>query len=193
MNNRLDKVQKIIREFGISSFSVNNRTSVLILTFMIFIGGLMSYTGMPRENFPEIVIPTIYVGTTYPGNSPSDIENLITRPLEKEISSINGIKKLSSTSIQDRSTIVVEFNTNVEVDKALREVKDAVDKAKSELPNDLDRDPDVFEMDFSEFPIMNINLAGDISMDNLKKYAEYLQDEIERLTEISEVAIKGAL
>ncbi len=193
MNNPLNKAQKIIREFGISSFSVNNRTSVLILTFMIFIGGLMSYTGMPRENFPEIVIPTIYVGTTYPGNSPSDIENLITRPLEKEISSINGIKKLSSTSIQDRSTIVVEFNTNVEVDKALREVKDAVDKAKSELPNDLDRDPDVFEMDFSEFPIMNINLAGDISMDNLKKYAEYLQDEIERLTEISEVAIKGAL
>lgn len=179
------------RQFGISTFAVKNRTSVLILIFMIVLGGVLSFNKMPRENFPEIVIPTVYVGTTYPGNSPADIENLVTRPIEKEIATINGIKKLSSTSIQDRSTIVVEFNTNIPVEKALREVKDAVDKSKSELPTDLDRDPDVFEMDFSEFPVMNINLSGDISMDNLKKYAEYLEDEIEKLSEVSEVDIKG--
>ena len=193
MSNNIEKAKSIIREFAISSFSVNNRTSVLILAFMIFLGGVASFNDMPRENFPEIVIPTIYVGTTYPGNSPSDIENLVTRPLEEEISTINGLKKLTSTSIQDRSTIVAEFNTNIPVEKALREVKDAVDKAKSELPSDLDRDPDVFEMDFSDFPVMNINLSGDISMDNLKKYAEYLEDEIEKLPEISAVDIKGAI
>ena len=193
MSKTFEKAKEVIREFGISTFAVNNRTSVLILSFMIFIGGIISFGGMPRENFPEIVIPTIYVGTTYPGNSPSDIENLVTRPIEEEISTINGLKKLTSTSIQDRSTIVAEFNTNVEVEKALREVKDAVDKAKSELPSDLDREPDVFEMDFSDFPVMNINLSGDISMDNLKKYAEYLEDEIEKLPEISAVDIKGAL
>ena len=193
MSNPIEKAKSVIREFGLSTFSVNNRTSVLILSFMIFLGGIISFGGMPRENFPEIVIPTIYVGTTYPGNSPSDIENLVTRPIEEEISTINGLKKLSSTSIQDRSTVVVEFNTNIPVEKALREVKDAVDKAKSELPSDLDREPDVFEMDFSEFPVMNINLSGDISMDNLKKYAEYLEDEIEKLPEVSEVDIKGAM
>lgn len=160
---------------------------------MIFIGGLTAYHNMSRENFPEIVIPTIFIGTTYPGNSPSDIENLITRPLEKEIATISGIKKLTSTSIQDRSNIIAEFNIDVDVEKALREVKDAVDRAKKDLPSDLDREPDVFELDFSEFPIMNINLSGDLSMDNLKKYAEYLQEEIEKLSEISEVEIKGAL
>jgi len=192
MSNPVDKAKTIIREFGLSSFSVDNRTSVIILSLMILIGGLMAYNGMPRENFPEVVVPTIYVGTTYPGNSPSDIENLVTRPIEEELSTINGLKKLSSTSVQDRSTIVAEFNTNVEVEKALREVKDAVDRSKRDLPSDLDREPDVFEMDFSEFPVLNINLSGDISMDNLKKYAEYLQDEIEKLPEISEVDIKGA-
>lgn len=193
MNQNIEKAKSIIREFAISTFAVNNRTSVLILAFMILLGGIASFNGMPRENFPEIVIPTIYVGTTYPGNSPSDIENLVTRPLEEEIATINGLKKLTSTSIQDRSTVVAEFNTNVPVEKALREVKDAVDKAKSDLPSDLDREPEVFEMDFSDFPVMNINLSGDISMDNLKKYAEYLEDEIEKLPEISAVDIKGAL
>lgn len=159
---------------------------------MIFIGGLLAYVGMPREKFPEIVIPKIYVGTTYPGNSPSDIENLITRPLEQQLNTITGVKKVTSTSIQDYSTIVVEFNPDVEVNKALQDVKDAADKAKSDLPNDLDKDPNIFEMNFSEFPILNINLLGDLKMDLLKDYAEYLQDEIEKLPEISEVEIKGA-
>jgi multidrug efflux pump len=192
MSNPADKAKQIIREFGISSFAVDNKTVINILSLLIFIGGLMAYNSMPRENFPEVVVPTIYVGTTYPGNSPSDIENLVTRPIEEELTSINGLKKLSSTSVQDRSTIVAEFNTNVEVEKALREVKDAVDRSKKDLPSDLDREPDVFEMDFSEFPVLNINLSGDISMDNLKKYAEYLENEIEKLPEISEVDIKGA-
>ena len=175
----------VIREFGLSSLAVNNRTVVFILMFMILLGGLSAYRMMPRENFPEVVIPTIYVGTTYAGNSPADIENLVTRPLEKEINTIKGIKKLNSTSIQDFSTIIVEFNIDVSVVKALRDVKDAVDRAKRELPADLDRDPNVFEMDFSQFPIMNINLYGDIHLDILKEYAEYLQDEIEKLSEIS--------
>lgn len=184
---------RVKREFGPSTFAIKNKPVVFLLLAMILVGGITAYNTMPRENFPEVVVPTIFVGTVYPGNSPSDIENLISRPIEKEINTINGINNIKSTSIQDYSMIIVEFGFEVEPDKALQEVKDAVDRAKQELPDDLDKDPDVFEMDFSELiPIMNVNLSGDIPMDFLKEYAEYLEDEIEKLPEITDVEIKGA-
>lgn len=182
-----------IREFKLSTLSLKNRTSVLILTFIVAVFGVLSYTSMPKELFPEIVFPQIYVSTVYPGNSPLDIENLITRPLEKEIKPIKGIKVMRSTSVQDYSAILVEFNPDVDVEEALQDVKDAVDKAKKELPTDLDSDPSVMDIDFSEFPVMNVNLSGDYSIDDLKEYAEYLQDEIEEVPQISKVELKGAL
>lgn len=189
----MENKQEIKREFGLSSLAVDNRTSIVILTLIIAIMGVYSYITLPKENFPEIVIPTVYVGTPYSGNSPVDIENLVTRPIEKEIKSVTGVKNIKSTSIQDYSTIVVEFNPDVQISKALQDVKDAVDKAKSELPNDLDADPNVFEVNLSDLPIMYINLSGDYSIDELKGFAEYLEDEIEKLPEISKAEIKGAL
>lgn len=183
----------IAKEFGLTSLSVNNRTSVLILTFIIILFGVQSYVSMPKESFPEVVIPTIYVGTVYPGNSPLDMENLITRPIEKELNTLTGVKDIKSTSIQDYSTIIVEFNPDEDVDVALQDVKDAVDKAKSELPDDLDKDPEVFEINFSEFPVMNVNISGDYSLDELKDFGEYLEEEIEKFSEISKVDVKGTL
>jgi multidrug efflux pump len=192
--NKSQKTDKSVKkEFGLSSLAINNRTSVVILTLIIIVMGISSYVSMPKESFPEIVIPTIYVGTAYPGNSPVDMENLVTRPIEKEIKGVTGIKKINSTSIQDYSTIIVEFNPDVEVPKALQDVKDAVDQAKSELPTDLDQDPNVFDVNFSELPIMFVNLSGDFSVDELKQFAEYLQDEIETLSEIQEANISGAM
>lgn len=188
-----NKPKHSIREFKLSTLSLRNRTSVLILTFIVAVFGVLSYTSMPKELFPEIVFPQIYVSTVYPGNSPLDIENLITRPLEKEIKPIKGIKVMRSTSVQDYSAILVEFNPDVDVEEALQDVKDAVDKAKKELPTDLDSDPSVMDIDFSEFPVMNVNLSGDYSIDDLKEYAEYLQDEIEEVPQISKVELKGAL
>lgn len=188
-----DKKKGLIREFGISSLSVDNRTSVVILTLIITFLGIFAYRTMPKESFPEIVIPTIYVGTAYPGNSPVDMENLITRPIEKELKSINNLKDVSSTSIQDFSSIVVEFNPNVEISKALQDVKDAVDKAKSELPTDLDRDPDVLEINTSDFPIMNVNISGNYTEQELKIYGEFLEDEIEKLSEISKAELRGTI
>lgn len=187
------KKEQIIREFGLSSLSINNRTSVIILTFIIVIIGLYSYITIPKESFPEVVIPTIYVGTPYPGNSPIDMENLITRPIEKELKSLSGIKDITSTSVQDYSTIIVEFNPEEDIAKALQDVKDAVDKAKSELPTDLDSDPNVMDIDLTELPILYINISGDYSINELKIYAEYLEDEIEKLSEVSKCEIKGAL
>ena len=182
-----------IREFGLSSGAVNNRTSILILTFLIVIMGVMSYNIMPKESFPEIVLPTTYINTVYPGNSPEDIENLVTRPIEKELKSLEGIKEITSTSMENFSVITVEFNPDVEVSKALLDTKDAVDRAKTELPDDLDTEPEVRDVNLSNFPIMYINVSGDYGIDELKSYAEYLEDEIEKLPEISSVNIRGAL
>jgi multidrug efflux pump subunit AcrB len=182
-----------VREFGLSSGAVNNRTSIIILSVLIAVMGLVSYQIMPKESFPEIVQPTAYINTPYAGNAPEDIENLITRPIEKELKSLNGVKSIRSTSIENFSIITVQFNPNVEVSKAIQDTKDAVDRAKSELPTDLDQDPSVLEVNFSNMPIMYINLSGDYGIDELKSYAEYLEEEIEALPEISSADIKGAL
>ncbi|REG78419.1 efflux RND transporter permease subunit [Algoriphagus antarcticus] len=181
------------REFGLSSMSVDNSTSVVILTLIITFLGLSAYRNMPKESFPEIVIPTVYIGTPYPGNSPVDMENLITRPIEKELKSLNDVKDITSTSVQDFSSIVVEFNAGVEISKAIQDVKDAVDKSKSELPTDLDQDPNVLEINTSDFPIMNVNISGDYSEAELKKFGEYLEDEIEKLAEISKADLAGTV
>lgn len=193
MESPSSEEKKSFKTFSLTEFSLKNRTSVGLFTFIIIVFGLLSYFAMPKELFPELKMPQIYVRTVYPGNSPSDIENLITRPIEKEINAVDGIKTLSSTSVQDNSAIFVEFNMDVDVDEALSDVKDAVDKAKSELPTDLDMDPIVMDIDFSEFPILNINLSGDFSLDDLKDYAEYLEDQIEEFDEIRRVDLKGAL
>lgn len=184
---------KHIREFGLSSLSVDNSTSVVILTLIITVLGLSAYRTMPKESFPEIVIPTVYVGTPYPGNSPVDMENLITRPIEKELKGMNDVKDINSTSVQDFSSIIIEFNPGVEISKAIQDVKDAVDKAKSELPTDLDQDPNVLEVNTSDFPIMNVNISGDYSETELKKFGEYLEDEIEKLSEISKADLAGTV
>ncbi len=173
MEQQKNTDKKVIREFPLSTWSVNNRTTVFFLTFIILIMGLQGYNSMPIESFPEVKLPTIYVGTPYPGNSPEDIENLITRPLEKEINSISGIDKISSSSVQDHSTIIVEFKSDMSVDKALLEVKDHVDRAMKDLPTDLDQDPLVNEINMGEFPVMFINLSGEYEPDQLKEYAEY--------------------
>ena len=183
--------QHIQRKFKPTYLALKNKTTVYILTGLMVFFGLYSYNQMPRELMPEVVVPYIFVQTIYPGNSPADIENLITRPIEQELKGMQGIKKVSSASYQDVSTIVVEFNTNVTIKQALQDTKDRVDKANSELPDDLPNDPMVMDIDLSEFPIMNVNLSGDFSMRDLKKYAELLQDEFEGLNEVSEANIRG--
>jgi multidrug efflux pump len=184
--------EKVAREFKLTTLALKNRNTVFLLTVIIIAFGLISYSRLPKELFPDIVLPTVLVQTTYLGNSPIDIENLVTRPIEKEIDGINGIKDIKSTSAQDASMIFVEFNTDIAIEDALSDVKDAVDKAKSELPNDPSLfDPVVMDIDLSEFPIININLSGDYSIEELKDYAEYLEDKIEPISEVSKVTIEG--
>ena len=190
MNERKEKKQKV-RQFPLTNLALNNKNTVYLLVVFLVIFGFYSYRSLPKELFPDIVIPTVLVQTIYPGNSPIDMENLVTRPLEKELEVLQGVKEIRSTSSQDISAIFVEFNTDVDIKRALQDVKDGVDKGMSELPDDLPQDPFVADIDFSEFPIIYINLSGDYSINELKRYAEYLEDEIERVSEISKVEIIG--
>ncbi|MGB2424212.1 MAG: efflux RND transporter permease subunit, partial [Flavobacteriales bacterium] len=183
-----------LREFGLTTLSIQNKTTVFVLIAIITLSGISSYLSVPKEAFPEIVVPEIFVSTAYPGNSPANMEKLITRPLEKEINTISGIDEITSTSVQGFSAIDIKFNFDVTPTEALRKVKDAVDKAKADpdFPTDLPADPSIMELNFSELmPVMNINLSGDYRLQDLKKYAEYLEDKVEALPQISKVDIQG--
>ncbi|AYA38234.1 efflux RND transporter permease subunit [Hymenobacter oligotrophus] len=186
-------MQDIQKEFGPTSWSINNKTSIYIITLLLCVAGVFAYIKLGKEKFPDIVIPRIIVATVYPGTSPTDIENLVTRQLEKEIKSVNGVKKINSTSNQDYCIVDVEFNSGVDVQYAKQLIKDAVDKAQNELPNDLPSPPTVQEVNLSELPIMQINLAGNLPASQLKKLADDFQDKIEALPEITRVDIIGAL
>jgi multidrug efflux pump len=187
-------MEKKFKEFFATSWAIDNKLSVYVLVFIIAVFGLINYYTIPKEQIPEIVIPMININTIYPGTSPSDMENLVTRPLEKNLKSISGVKKITSRSVQDFSAIIVEFNTGIEIKDAKQKVNDAVDKTKKDLPTDPSFiEPSVMEIDLSEIPIQYINLSGDIPLDRLKKYADDMQDRIESLKEITRVEIGGAL
>jgi len=186
-------IQEKFKEFKPSSWAIDNKVTVYILTIIISLVGVMSYIGLPKESFPDITVPTIFISTVNAGNSPTNIENTITKPIEKKLKSVSGIKKVTSTSLQDVSVIVVEFNTDVNADKAKMKVKDAVDEARTDLPTTLTREPMIKEIAFSEIPIMYINIAGAYELKKLKNYAENLQDRIEGLREINEAKMVGDL
>ena len=186
-----NNTKKTVRNFGLTTASIKNRNTVILLTIVLAIYGLLTYINLPKESFPDIKIPKIFIKTVYPGNPPVDMENLITRPIEKEIKTIKGVKEFSSTSSQDNSDIVVEFKSDYDIKKALQDVKDAIDAAKSEMPDDLNMDPIIKELDASEFPIMSINLSGDFSMEELRKISDDIKDDIEAIPQISKVQIKG--
>ena len=180
------------KEFKLSSWAIDNRTAVYILTVIITLAGLMAYNNLPKEQFPEIKLPQIIVQTVYPGTSPENMENLVTKPIEKQVKNLTGVKKVTSNSFQDYSIVIVEFNTDVKVDKAKQDVKDGVDKAKQDLPQNLPYQPEVKDIDFSEFPILNVNVSGNYDMNRLKKYADKVKDEIESIKEIKRVDLIGA-
>jgi multidrug efflux pump len=185
------------KEFGISSWAVDNRVTVYILSLLIVVTGVIAYITMPREDFPEIIENKIYVSSVFPGNSAEDVEKLIVKPLEKEIKNISGVEKITSSSFQDYGMIIVEFADKVSVEEAKTKVKDKVDviKADTDWPN-LDNgskvEPSVFELNISEeVPILNINLKGNYTTQQLKKFGELLQDDIEQIPEVKKVDILG--
>ena len=182
------------KQFGPTTWSIRNKTSIYLLMLFVTLAGVFQFVTLPKEQFPDIVIPTIYVSTIYVGNSPKDMENLVTRPIEKQIKGITGakIKKVTSTSQQDYSAIMVEFETDVQTDVAVQKVKDAIDKSKKDLPTDLTQEPTALEVSFSEQPIMYVNVSGDYDKVRLKRFADDLKDKLEELPQINRVDLVGA-
>ena len=181
------------KEFGITTWAVNNRKSVYLISFLIFVAGLSAYKSMPSENFPELQIPEIYVGVADPGNSPEIIAEKITDPIEKELNKIKNVDDIISNSIDGYASIQVKFDFKVTPEDALDEVKNAVANARAtkDFPK-LQVEPNIFKMDISEMPILNINLSSGVhSIAQLNEYAELLEDKIESLEEISGVDIRG--
>ncbi len=186
-------MKDVFKEFKPSSWAIDNRSAIYVLTVIITLMGLMTYNALPKEQFPEIKMPQIIVQTIYPGTSPENMENLVTKPIEKQVKNITGVKKVTSNSFQDFSVVMIEFNTDVQVTEAKREVKDAVDKARVDLPTNLPNEPEVNDIDFSEFPILYVNISGNYDLKKLKTYADRVKDNIEEMKEIKRVDIVGAL
>ena len=181
-----------LRKFSLTTLAVDNATSIFILTVMILFFGYSSYQNMPKEQYPEVNFPKVSITSSYFGNSAADIENLITRHLEKEIMGLKGIDVVKSSSMQDFSIILIDFDFSVNSDDAYDRVKEAVDKARSELPNDLAQEPIIEKFDVSEQPVMTVNVSGNFGADELRGYAEYIQEELESIKEVQRVDLLGA-
>jgi CzcA family heavy metal efflux pump len=163
---------------------------VLVVVYVII--GLVSYVTLPRESAPAITIPIVLVSTPYFGVAPSDIETLVTQPIERKLKEIADIKEIRSTSSEGMSTIEAEFEADIDIDVALQKVRDKVDLAKSELPGDAE-DPIINEINFSEFPIMLVNISGEYDLVKLKEIAEDFEDDFETITGILDVTLTGGL
>lgn len=187
-------IKEKFKEFKPTSWSVDNKTAIYVIAILITLYGLYKFNTLPKEQFPDIVVPTISITTVYVGNSPKDIENLVTRPIEKQLKGISGakVKKITSTSQTDYSLIIVEFDTDVKTELAKLKVKDAIDKAQTDLPTDLTQLPNAQEFAFSEMPIMFVNVSGDYDGVKLKEFADKMHDKFEELSEVSRAEIVGA-
>ena len=177
----------------LSDTAVKKSVTVMVLAVIVMVFGVYSYMVLPRENEPDITIPYVFVSTSYRGVSPTDIETGITIEIEKKLKGLEGIKKIQSVSSEGLSSINIEFVTGTDIDKALQDVKDKVDEAKSELPADLENDPAVFEVNLSEMPIAVYSLSGTCGLPCLKDIAEDLKDDIEGIAGVLEVEVTGGL
>jgi multidrug efflux pump subunit AcrB len=183
---------KRYKRFWLTSLAVDHPTSVLVLTTIIVLGGLVSYLRIPKESMPEITVPYVAVNTSYAGVAPEDIETLITRHLEEELNEIADVEEITSTSVEGYSSILIEFTAGMDMTEALQLVREKVDIAKPELPAAAE-EPMILEFNLSEFPIMQVNVAGEYSLRRLKEVAEDLQDRIELIPSVLEVTLSGGL
>ena len=193
MKNSMKNYFENWREFALSSMAVNNRKTIYLIITILIIGGLSAYKNMPRESFPQIQVPEIYVNVPYPGNSPEIITDKIIKPFEKELNKLKGIENISSTAIQDFGIVKIEFDFGITPKEAKRAVEEALSDARSTktFAQDLPVEPTIQEIDVNEFPIININLSGEYPVDILKQKAELLKDKIESISEINAVDIRG--
>ena len=175
----------------LSDAAIKNRTSVMVLAVIIIVVGVYSYISLPRESDPDITIPYAFVQSTYKGVSAEDIETGITIKIENKLKGLDRVKKIQSVSSEGLSQINIEFIPGTDIDEVLSKVKDKVDEAKPDLPSDMEDDPMVFEVNFSELPIITFSLSGTCGPRCLKKIADDLKDDIEAIPGVLEAVVSG--
>ena len=185
-----------LKEFSLSSWAIDHSTVIYVIISLFFLLGVSSYLNMPRENYPEINTNEVFVSSVFPGNTAEDMERLITDPLEEELKGVPNLVKITSTSLENFSLITVEFDENISKESAKIKVQDKIDAVTSSADwptfNNAKVEPTSFEFSISEeVPILNIGLSGDIPIEEMKFYGELLQDKIEQMSEIKEVALRG--
>ncbi len=167
--------------------------AVLSLLVVLVIIGTYSYLTLPRESFPDITIPYVFVTTTYEGVAPEDMEKLITIPVERKIKGISDLEEIRSTSAEGISTVAVKFLPGVNIDDALQKVRDKVDQAKQDLPQDMPDDPVIQEVNFSDIPVLRVVLSGPFSLRRLQNFADDLKDRIESISGVLSARMTGGL
>jgi len=173
--------------------ALKRQVTVLALLVIIVIAGVYCYATLPRESFPDITIPYVFVTTNYEGVAPEDLEELITIPIERKLKGIDNVEEIRSTSAEGVSTVAIKFLPKVDLDDAVQKVRDKVDQAKNDLPTDLADDPIIQEVNFSDMPVIRVVLSGPLSLRRLQNLAEDLQDQIESITGVLEARITGGL
>ena len=176
----------------LGEFAVRNRATVFFALFAIIVAGSSAYTTLPRESFPDIEIPNILVYTLWPGASPTDVESQLTDELERELQGLEGIKQITSTSTESVSVVNVEFVSGVDLDFALQKVRDRVNLAKSEFPADAE-EPILRELNFSDVPILQVHLSGDVGPVELRRLAKAVQDEVEAIPGVLRATLVGGV
>ncbi len=174
------------------AFLINKRTAVFTASILIIFIGVMAYIGLPRESTPEIKQPWIFINTIYAGVSPQDIESLVTEPIEEALDGIEGLDKISSSSRQSSSSIFAQFDGDVDVETALRRVKDRVDTAKADLPEDAE-DPTVAEFSSTDWPIFIVVLSHPQGVQRIDTETDDLKDKLKRVPGVLDVDISGNL
>lgn len=172
------------------NFFVSNFRVVILMIILILLWGVYSFNALPRESNPEVKIPVGMIMTSYPGASPADVEELITKKIEKEVANLKGVDTVTSTSANSMSSISVNFLASEDLEDAIRRLRDAVENVKSELPDDGD-EPIVKEVSFDDQPMWTVALTGPFDGQTLRKYAENVQEELEKIDGVREVNISG--
>ena len=164
--------------------------TVLLILALLLVAGIVTYASIPKEAEPDIQIPIVYVSIPYEGISAFDAERLLARPVESELQGLEGVKEITSVATQGRATVTIEFETGTDIDQAVLDVRDKVDRAKADLPSGAD-EPTVEEVNLALFPVLVVTLSGELPERSLLRIAQDLQDRIEGVRNVLEVEIAG--
>lgn len=178
----------------ITNGAIQRYPMIFAFMFIIIIMGTKAYLTLPRESSPDVKIPFVMVLAPYAGTSPEDMESLVTRKLEQQLKGVEDLKEMTSSSSYGMSVVTMEFESRVDMSDALQSVRDRVELAKPDLPEDPRNDLVVQEISSADaFPVMQVNLAGDIDLFLLKKTGEDLQEELEQIKGVLGVDLVGGI